>query len=59
MEVTRQYVADLLRKTGFPELAEKACRVLPDPVDIDDVDRFLAPYGITRDVLASQMGGSP
>ena len=25
----------MLRRTGFPELAEEAPRVLPDPVDLD------------------------
>jgi hypothetical protein len=59
MRLTRQHVVDLLRRTGFAEAAEDAARTLPDPVELDDVLRFLAPYGITRDDLISEMGGSP
>jgi hypothetical protein len=59
MQLTRQHVVDVLRRTGFAEVAEEASRVLPDPVDVDDVHRFLAPYGISRDVLTNRMGGSP
>jgi len=52
-------VIDVLRRTGFPELAEKAQLELPDPVDMETLDRFIAPYGLTRDHLISRMGGSP
>ena len=48
-----------LRKTGFPEVAEEALRVLPDPVEEDQIDVFLTRYGITQDELESRMGGSP
>ncbi|HEX6452172.1 MAG TPA: hypothetical protein VF060_22265 [Trebonia sp.] len=48
-----------LRKTGFPEAAEEALRVLPDPVEEDQIDVFLARYSITLDELESRMGGSP
>jgi hypothetical protein len=41
------------------EEAEVAARDLPDPVELDRAAQFLAPYGITRDVLISRMGGSP
>jgi hypothetical protein len=34
-------------------------RVLPDPVDVNQIAAFLAPYGITLDELTSRMGGSP
>jgi len=34
----------MLRKTGFPEIADEALRVLPDPVDEDQIAAFLAPY---------------
>ena len=59
MKVARQEVVDLLRKTGFPEAADEALRVLPDPVDLDDAAKLGAKYGITRDELISRMGGSP
>ena len=59
MQVTRQHVVDLLRRTGFPEAADEAMRVLPDPVDIDEAVAWAAPHGITKDELISRMGGSP
>jgi hypothetical protein len=34
-------------------------RDLPDPVDLDHVQDWGIQRGITRDVLISQMGGSP
>jgi len=59
MQVTRQHVVDLLRRTGFPEAADEAMRVLPDPVDLDEVAAWAAPHGITKDELINRMGGSP
>jgi hypothetical protein len=47
------------RRTGFPELAEEALRVLPDPVDLDFVAKILQSYGVTMDHLIDRMGGSP
>ena len=59
MQVTRQHVEEILRIAGLPELAEEAQRVLPDPVEYNHAERFLAQYGITKDELISRMGGSP
>ena len=59
MEVSRQHVLDILRRTGFADLVDEVSPLLPDPVDVDEAQRILGPYGITRDVLTSQMGGSP
>jgi hypothetical protein len=59
MEVTRQHVLDVLRRAGFADAAEELSGVLPDTVDLDKIQPYLTPYGITRDVLTSQMGGSP
>jgi hypothetical protein len=59
MQYSRDHFALTLRRTGFPEAAEKALRVLPDPVGPGQIAAFLAPYGITLDELASRMGGSP
>ena len=55
----KQDIVDMLRKVGLTEQADEAMRVLPDPVDADEVARFGALYGITRDTLISRMGGSP
>ena len=49
----------MLRRAGFPELAEEALRVLPDPVDLDFAAEVLESYGVTRDELIDRMGGSP
>jgi hypothetical protein len=59
MEISRQQVVDMLRRAGFPEAAEDALRVLPDPVDLDRAVALGAEHGITRDDLISRMGGSP
>jgi len=58
MQYSRENFASTLRKTGFPEVAEEALRVLPDPVDGDQIAAFLMPYGITMDELVSRMGGT-
>ena len=59
MQLTRQDVVDILRKTGFWQAADTALRELPDPVDLDQAVTWGAKYGITRDELVSRMGGSP
>jgi predicted protein tyrosine phosphatase len=57
--LTRQHVVGLLRSTGFTEAAEDAARTLPDPVELDAVLRFVEQYDITKDMIISEMGGSP
>jgi hypothetical protein len=59
MQSARQDVVDMLRRTGLPELAEEALRVLPDPVDLDFAAEVLQSYGVTMDDLIDRMGGSP
>jgi hypothetical protein len=59
VQIPRQEVVDVLRRTGFADLADDAARILPDPADTDEVEKFLAPHGITVDRLISEMGGSP
>jgi hypothetical protein len=54
----RQHLASTLRRTGFPEVAEEALRILPDPVDEHQIAAVLAPYGITMDELVNRMGGA-
>ena len=56
---SRQYLADGLRRTGFPELAEEALQELPDPVDEDQIQAWGLRHGVTRDDVISRMGGSP
>jgi hypothetical protein len=59
MAYTRQQVADVLRRTGFPEVADDALRLLPDQIDFDELAIWAERYGITRDELVNRMGGSP
>jgi hypothetical protein len=59
VQTSKQEVVRMLRKAGFRETADEAMRDLPDPVDLDHVQDWGRQRGITRDVLTSQMGGSP
>lgn len=59
MQVARQHMVDMLRMAALPDLAEEAHRELPNPVDDDLAERFLAQHGITQDWLISRRGGSP
>jgi len=52
-------VVGILRMAALPDLAEEARRVLPDPVEYNRAERFLAEYGVTKDELISRRGGSP
>jgi len=58
-QFSRQHVIDVLNRLGYTELAEQASRVLPDPVDRDRLEALAIQYGLSRDDLISQMGGSP
>ena len=59
MAQDRQWVVDTLRRLGYVHEAEEAARVLPDPVEIEELIQFGDRYGISRDELTSRMGGSP
>ena len=59
VQLTRQHVADMLRKAGLPELADQALRDLPDPVDSEQVAAWAVPHGVNLGELMSRMGGSP
>jgi hypothetical protein len=59
VQVTRQWVVDVLRKAGLPQLAADALHVLPDPVDSDQVAVWGVSHGINMGELISRMGGSP
>ena len=59
MQYSKQELVTILRRTGYTELADKALRVLPDPVDYDQITAFLRPYGVSKDDIISEMGGSP
>ncbi len=59
MALSRQWVIDQMKHLGYSEAAEEASRVLPDPVDLEQLEKFGDRYGISRSELESQMGGSP
>lgn len=59
VQLTRQYVIDVLRTAGLPEMAEEALRDLPDPVDSEQVAAWAVPYGVNMGDLVSRVGGSP
>lgn len=58
-QFTRQYVVEVLRRTGYAELAEEAERVLPDPVAVNELEKWSGLHGISVNLLISRMGGSP
>jgi hypothetical protein len=55
----RQWVVDTLRRLGYEHEAEEAARVLPDPVEAEQLREFGDRYGISVAELTSRMGGSP
>jgi len=59
MQPSRQHVVDMLRRLGFPELADKASRDLPDPVGWDRLEAWGMQHGVSHDDLISWFGGSP
>ena len=59
MRYSRQEIVAIMRRTGYTELADEAERVLPDPVDSDQLEAFARRHGVNRDDMISGMGGSP
>ncbi len=66
MQNSRQLVADMLRRCGFPQLvfrrgilADEALRDLPDPIDQVQLDKWGSEHGVTINDMISHMGGSP
>lgn len=59
VQLAKQDVIDVLRKVGLPELVDEALRVLPDPVDTEQLAKWGQPHGINLSELIDRMGGSP
>jgi hypothetical protein len=59
LQYSREEVVAIMRRTGYTELADEAERVLPDPVDSDQLEAFARRHGVNRDDMISGMGGSP
>ena len=59
MGYDRKWLVDLLCHLGYTQAADDALRVLPEEVDLRQLQRFADQHGINRDDVISQMGGSP
>jgi hypothetical protein len=59
MKYSRQEIVALFRRTGYTDLADEAERVLPDPIDVSQLEAFANSHGVNRDDIISDMGGSP
>jgi hypothetical protein len=50
----------VLHRAGIPkDRVDEILSLLPDPVDLDEAETLLAGYGVTREHLIDQLGGSP
>ena len=58
MSYTKQQIISTLRRAGFADAARGAEKELPDEIDVDTLQNWEAKYGITKDAIVSQMGGS-
>jgi hypothetical protein len=59
MSHDRQWLVDSLRHLGLTQAAEDAARELPDPVSIEEIQKFADQHSIPKDEIISRMGGSP
>jgi hypothetical protein len=59
MDLSRQYIVTVLRRTGMADVADELLRALPENADPKDVERFCAAHGLSRQSLVDRMGGSP
>ena len=56
----RQQVDAVLKRVGIPN--DQRNTILEEihfPIDLNELETFLAPLGITKDALINRMGGSP
>ena len=59
MAYSRQWLVDTLRRLGYERAADEALQVLPDQVDLKQLQEFGDRHGISRSELIDRMGGSP
>lgn len=59
MGYSRKWVVDMLRRLGYQQAADEALRVLPDDIDLEQLEKFGDQHGISHDELISRIGGSP
>jgi hypothetical protein len=58
-QVTREHVLDILAHAHLTAEQERNILALSYPADLDEVIAEFARYGVTRDWLVNQLGGSP
>ncbi len=58
MSYRRQDVVNTLRRAGFGDAAKGAETELPEEFDLDTLQTWGEKYGVTKDAIVSQMGGS-
>jgi hypothetical protein len=59
MGYSRQWLADTLRRLGYQRAADDALRVLPDEIDLKQLQEFGDQHGISLGEVIDRMGGSP
>jgi hypothetical protein len=58
--IARAELVQILRRAGYPvEVSDEIASRFPDPLDPDRESPLLQRYGVTRERLVDQMGGSP
>ena len=58
MQIKRDDVVRILRRAGLRSVAEQVEKELPEEIEKTQLERFLAPYGITSGYLMELMGAS-
>ena len=58
MQIRRDDVVRILRRAGLRSVAEEAEKGLPEEIEKSELERWLAPYGITTGYLMELMGAS-
>ena len=58
MAISKQWAIDMLNRMGYTEAAEEATRVLPDQIELKQLEEFGDRHGISRSELVSAMGGT-
>lgn len=59
MAYSREWLANTLRRLGFPQEADEAAQVLPAEIDREQLLNFADQHGIDSSTLIDRMGGSP
>jgi hypothetical protein len=58
MAISRQWVISMLNRMGYADAAEEASRVLPEQIELKQLEEFGDQHGLSRSELVSWMGGT-